>query len=96
MPAQPVTTKSGSLNQVKFEVNDSTNKAFIAATNSKGINILCFENFAFQDKINPNDFPEKSLVRCGGTLEKIETNPNQSLIWILRLSIDNAFVRKMD
>lgn len=94
MSAHPVTTKDGALRQVKFDVTDSTNTAFIAATNSKGVNILCFEKFLFKDKINLADFPEESFVRCGGTLEKIETNPNKSMIWILRLTVKDAFARK--
>jgi hypothetical protein len=94
MSAHPVTTKDGALRQLKFEVTDSTNTAFTSATNSAGANILCFEKFIFKDKINLDDFPEKSFVRCGGTLEKIETNPNKSLIWILRLTVTDAFARK--
>lgn len=94
MSAHPVTTKDGALRQIKFEVTDSTNTAFITATNSAGTSILCFEKFIFNDKINLDDFPEKSIVRCGGTLEKIETNPNKSLIWVLRLTVTDAFARK--
>jgi hypothetical protein len=94
MPAHPVTMKDGALRQIKFDVTDSTNEAFTSATNSKGSNILCFEKFLFKDKINLDEFPEKSYVRCGGTLEKIETNPNKSTIWILRLTITDAFARK--
>ncbi|TCC89195.1 hypothetical protein EZ428_15955 [Pedobacter frigiditerrae] len=94
MPAHPVTTKDGALSQLKFEVTDSTNTAFTSAANSTGTNILCFEKFIFKDKVNLDDFTEKSIVRCGGTLEKIETNPNKSLIWILRLTVKDAFARK--
>lgn len=94
MPAHPVTTRDGALSQIKFEVNDSTNEAFTSATNAKGTNILCFEKFLFNEKIKLSDFPEKSFVRCGGTIDKIETNPNKSKIWILRLRIKDAFARK--
>ena len=92
--AHPVTIKDGALRQIKFDVTDSTNAAFVAATNSKGTYILCMEKFTFKDKINLDDFPEKTIVRCGGTLEKIETNPNKSMIWILRLTVKDAFARK--
>ena len=94
MSAHPVTTKDGALRQIKFDVSDSTNAAFTSATNSNGANILCFEKFTFKDKINLDDFPEKSFVRCGGTLQKIETNPNKSLIWVLRLTVIDAIARK--
>lgn len=94
MSGHPVTTKDGALRQVKFDVTDSTNSAFTSATNSEGSSIFCFEKFIFKNKITLDDFPERSFVRCGGTLEKIEFNPNKSLIWILRLTVTNAFVRK--
>lgn len=94
MSAHPVTTKEGALNQIKFYDSDSTKTAFTAATNIEGVNILCFEKFTFKEGINLDLFPEKSIVRCGGTLENIETNPNESLIWILRLTVTDAFARK--
>lgn len=93
MSAHPVTIIDGALNQIKFEVTDSSNTAFSCATNSKGTNIMCFEKFIFKDKINLDNFSEKSFVRCGGILEKIEMNPNKSLIWVLRLTVTDAFAR---
>lgn len=54
---------------------------------------MCFEKFIFKDKINLDNFSEKSFVRCGGILEKIEMNPNKSLIWVLRLTVTDAFAR---
>ena len=94
IPALESAHALSALKQIKFDVSDTTNEALVTATNSKGTNILCFERFLFKDKINPDDFPDKTLVRCGGTLEKIETNPNKSMIWILRLTIKDAFARK--
>lgn len=94
MSAHPVTTRDGALGQTKFTISDTANEAFTAATNAKGINILCFEKFLLKDKIDLTEFPDRSFVRCGGTLEKIETNPNKSLIWILRLTVKEAFARR--
>ncbi len=94
MSAHPITIKDGALNQTKFSVSDTTNEAFTAATNDKGTNILCFEKFLFKEKITLDEFSEKSFVRCGGILEKIETNPNKSVVWILRLTVKEAFARK--
>ncbi|MDP4208909.1 MAG: hypothetical protein Q8928_08860 [Bacteroidota bacterium] len=93
MSAHPLTIKDGSLNCLKFSVSDTTNEAFTSSTNAKGTNILCFERFHFKDKQNPANFGN-SFVRCGGTLDKIELNPNKSMIWILRLTVKNAFARK--
>jgi hypothetical protein len=70
-------------------------EAHSTAANSKGTNIFCFENFFFAEEVKPADFDGKGvLVRCGGTLNAIETNPNQSTIWVLRLTVKDAFVRK--
>jgi hypothetical protein len=94
MSAHPVTSKEGAFNQVKFEITDSTNAAVTTVSNSSGTSIFCFEKFIFKDSVNTQDYPERSFVRCGGTLENIELNPNQSLFWIVRLTVSDAFVRK--
>lgn len=94
MSAHPVAhDNGGALNATYLTVNDTTNEAFTTATNSKETNILCFEKFYIKDKIIPEDF-QTSAVRCGGTLEKIELNPNKSMVWILRLTVKDAFARK--
>jgi hypothetical protein len=41
----------------------------------------------------PLPFKEKKVVRCGGILQGIEFNPNESTIWIMRLTVTDAFVR---
>ena len=41
----------------------------------------------------PLPFKEKTVVRCGGILKGIEFNPNESKIWIMRLTVTDAFVR---
>ncbi len=41
----------------------------------------------------PLPFKEKTVIRCGGILQGIEFNPNESTIWIMRLTVTNAFVR---
>lgn len=94
MPVRPITTKPGSLNCVDIDIIDANCEAFTAATNSDGANILCFEKYILKDKINPDDYPSESKVRCGGILKNVEINPNNSLIWILRLTIEDAFIRK--
>lgn len=93
MSGHQVTTEQGALKKLLFTVTDSTNEAFTSATNSKGTSIFCFEHFYLKDKINTEDFKD-AIVRCGGTLDKIEINPKKSLIWILRLTVKDAFARK--
>lgn len=94
MSSHPVTTREGALRQTKFSITDTTNEAFTSATNANETKILCFEKFLFKDKIDISNFSSKTLVRCGGILEKVETNPNKSMIWILRLTVNDAFARK--
>ncbi|TDL99210.1 MAG: hypothetical protein C4K58_08000 [Flavobacteriaceae bacterium] len=93
MSAHPVSEAEGGLNQTEFEVTDSLYKAFTVSTNQNGVNILCFEEFEFKNPINLEEFPVGSFVRCGGILQKIEFNPNKSKIWILRLTVSDAFAR---
>ncbi|MFD2584739.1 hypothetical protein ACFSR6_19750 [Pedobacter vanadiisoli] len=33
------------------------------------------------------------IVRCGGKIDKIEFNPDKSLVWITRLTIKDGFAR---
>ncbi|MBP5995188.1 MAG: hypothetical protein KA736_05750 [Crocinitomicaceae bacterium] len=41
----------------------------------------------------PLPFKEKSFIRCGRILQGIGFNPNESKIWIMRLTVTDAFVR---
>jgi len=93
MSAHPVSeNESNTLNQTMFSEIDSHFEGFTSATNAKGTNIFCFEKFYFNDKLNLKKL-KKSIVRCGGTLDKIELNPNKSMIWIVRLTVTDAYVR---
>ncbi|GGH08208.1 hypothetical protein [Pedobacter zeae] len=90
--SHPITQKEGSLNSVKFSDAKSAKDAFITATNKEGAHILCFENIIFKAPVNPASF-NNSFVRCGGKIDKIEFNPNKSLVWITRLTIKDGFAR---
>ena len=65
--------------------------AFTATANQAETSILCMEHFKLRKASLP--FKEKTVVRCGGILQGIEFNPNESTIWIMRLKVTNAFVR---
>lgn len=89
-----VDSSSNAFNSVKFITKDGVLQGATSTANKAGTNILCFEYFKFADKINPSDFVGKT-VRCGGVLESIEVNPNNSKLWICRLHVMNAFAREM-
>ena len=65
--------------------------AFTAAANQDRTSIFCMEHMKL--KKAPLPFKEKTVIRCGGILQGIEFNPNESTIWIMRLTVTNAFVR---
>lgn len=90
---QKIVMSSRRVKPINFTITDSTNEAFFSTNNIKGTNILCFEKFYFNEKVNVAAL-EGAFIRFGGILEKIETNPNKSKIWILRLTVKNAFARK--
>jgi hypothetical protein len=91
--SRPVTMKDGSFGQTKLYAAETSYEAFTSVTNAKKVNILSFEKFIIKDRINIYDF-QQSDIHCGGTLDKIETNPSQSIAWVLRLTVKDAFVRK--
>jgi hypothetical protein len=96
MSAHPcIDSSSKGFNSIQFLTNDKGQlEGMTITSNSKKTNILCFEYFDYTDKINPSDMIGKN-VRCGGTLNSIEVNPNKSKIWVARLRISNAFARIM-
>ncbi|WP_406825323.1 hypothetical protein [Pedobacter sp. KACC 23697] len=93
--SHPITEKEGSLNCVQFSGPKLATSAFITATNKRGINILCFEKIVFKHPVSPTEFAG-SFVRCGGILDKIEFNPNKSLIWIIRLTVKEGFANAVN
>jgi len=94
MAAHPFNKKEGSLNSTSFSKEGKEWKAFSAAANQRGTNILCFENFSLIQA--PLPFKEKTFIRCGGILKSIEFNPNESNVWIMRLNVEGAFVRSAE
>jgi hypothetical protein len=94
MAAHPFNKKEGSLNSTSLSKEGKEWKAFSAAANQSGTNILCFENFSLIQA--PLPFKEKTFIRCGGILKSIEFNPNESNVWIMRLNVESAFVRSAE
>lgn len=81
-------------NAVQFVTRDGELQGMTITANNLKTNILCFEYFKYASAVDPSAFIGKT-VRCGGTLESVEVNPNGSKIWISRLHISNAFIREM-
>ena len=81
-------------NSLKFVTKDGQLQGMTISANNKGTSILCFEYFEYAEPVNSGDYIGKN-VRCGGILKSVETNPNQSTIWISRLHISDAFARVM-
>ncbi|MDP4220171.1 MAG: hypothetical protein Q8896_07010 [Bacteroidota bacterium] len=63
------------------------------SANRAATNIFAFEYFDFDE-----DFPIEDwnglTSRCGGILEKVEFNPNKSMIWVMRLHVKNAWIHE--
>jgi len=95
MSAHPcIDSSAQGYNSLKFVTEKGQLQGMTIAANNKKTNIHCFEYFKYADPINPSELIGK-IVRCGGTLETVEVNPNNSKIWISRLHINNAFAREM-
>ncbi|MEI6311947.1 MAG: hypothetical protein WCP57_06795 [Bacteroidota bacterium] len=82
------------LGHTSLKSNDTINEAFTSACNNQGTSIFCFEKCAITDKINLSEFKENELIQCSGILTNVETNPNKSTIWVVRLYIDKASITK--
>ncbi|MFM6933857.1 MAG: hypothetical protein ACKOXP_00290 [Flavobacteriales bacterium] len=86
--------EAGGLNVTYVEKDSSQWTAFTSASNQAGTSIFCFEHMAL--KKAPLPYKVKSFIRCGGILQDIEFNPNESTIWIMRLKVSDAFVRSAE
>jgi hypothetical protein len=94
MSAHPVIDSAAKgFNSLQFIFNDGELQGMTITANDAKTNILCFEYFRYKEPVDIQKLTGK-MVRCGGTLESVEVNPNNSKIWISRLHIGNAFARE--
>lgn len=94
MPGHPTTADTSTL-RLNTNVLRAKDKAFEArttSTNASGSSIYFFETFYFNRNLDLNRL-EGLNTQCGGTLKSIQFNPNESLIWIMRLEIEEAFIQ---
>jgi hypothetical protein len=95
MAGHPCMDSSGTgFNTLRFETTNGQVRGHTASTNIAATAIFCFEEFKYATPVNPKDFIGLT-VRCGGILENVEVNPNNSLGWISRLFIKEAFIRSL-
>jgi hypothetical protein len=96
MPAHPcIDSNKHGFNSLTFSMVNGEWEGETTSANDTKTSIFFFENFRYADKIDPSELIGK-MVRCGGTLESVETNPNESTIWIARLRIREAFARAVN
>ncbi len=82
-------------NSLQFIMKDGQYVGMTATTNDANTSIFFFEYFVYTNNINPSDLIGKN-VRCGGTLQSVEINPDKSKTWISHLYLSNAFARVTD
>jgi hypothetical protein len=63
------------------------------STNDGATSIFAFEYYNFEENFDINEW-NGLTSRIGGILEKVEFNPNKSLIWIMRLYIKDAWIHE--
>ena len=83
-----------SLNTLKFFSRNGQLQGITASTDVKATYIFCYEVFKYATPVIPKDLIGQT-VRCGGILESVEVNPNNSKVWIGRLVIKDAFARTL-
>lgn len=95
MAAHPATEDT---NAVAFNTNvlypaDHPPTAHVTATNEAGTTIYTFEDYTFDEGTDVTGY-EGANTRMGGVLESFSPNPNGSLVWILRLRLVHARIRR--
>ncbi len=90
-PRQFIYNCSRVLNYI-CSVKDNENALRVTATNQAGTSIHSFETVLFDQKVDLKEFIGKETF-LGGTLAKVEFNPENSNLWIMRLFFVKGFVR---
>jgi hypothetical protein len=88
-------SENDTMNKTLIEQTPKGSTGFTTATNSKGVNILCFEHFSFKEKVEAKDF-ENAFAMCGGVIESIEVHDSPMKIWILKIKVKDAFANKLN
>lgn len=94
MPGHPTTADTSQLlwNTNVLHATENGFEAKTTSTNEGGTSIYFWETFYFDNDLDLSRLEGRN-TQCGGTLRSIEFNPNESLIWIMRLEIEDAFIQ---
>ncbi len=93
MPAHPTSTDTS---RVIWNVNVLSNTESggfgkTTTTNETGTSIYAFEEFLFPRPLKL-ELLNNRITSCGGVLKKIEFNPTESTIWIMKLYVEDAIL----
>ena len=96
-PGHPVKTddKGSKMNFVVLDEN-KPNEVFIGAANKKGVNVHSFENITLVDSIQDIKSYDGAFAYCWGTLRDVEIHRSPLKIWILKLTIEDGHIEKME
>ena len=96
MPVHPTTTDTLKIayNTNMLKENPSGIKGSSMTVNADGQTILTFEDFEFSNSILIKEYDKKNTT-CGGKLFKVEINRYQDKIWIMRMLMIDATIRKI-
>ena len=99
MPGHPTRVDSTGEEHLAFNMNTISvqGDSIVVSTttsNEEGTVIYSFEYVHLADDIEVAELDGLD-TRCGGTLARVEFNPNESLIWIMRIIVEEGRIQEM-
>lgn len=99
MPGHPTRVDSTGEADLAFNTNTITveNDSIVVSTTTSNDDRTIIYTFEYVHLDSDSDVAELdgSNTRCGGRLARVEFNPNESLIWIMRLIIEDGAIQEM-
>ena len=92
MPPRPFTTDCTKKLNVVCQVKESPNAFRTTATNKEGSGIHSFDYVQLDQPLDIKEFNNKEVF-IGGILRRAEYNEDKSKPWVLRLFVNNGFLR---
>ena len=99
MPGHPTRVDSGSDSQLAFNtnvVNVEEDSIVVSTTtsNEEGTVIYSFEYVQLDDDADVAHLDGRN-TRCGGILKSVEFSPTESLIWIMRIVVEEGRIQEL-